>query len=184
MILLCTYNSQVRINQHCKMADNNEPLYNNMERVTLKRTWARTNTQTWCLWYFRKKEAVITALNKQHAFYLWVLVCEWRVNEGRFAAWADGEHWSACWQVAYSLLSELTLSHTQWEPCTKPPHTYIYKHTHTAAALSLNWYPEGFDGERQIEEERYWYERGNEHQNRRPAGQLFTSEAVKERIYI
>lgn len=40
--------------------------------------------------------------------------------------WADGEHWSACWQVAYSLLSELALSHMQWDTHTK---THTYAHT-------------------------------------------------------
>lgn len=48
------------------------------------------------------------------------------VNEDRFAAWADGEHWSACWQVAYSLLSELALSHTQRDTHT---HKNTYAHT-------------------------------------------------------
>lgn len=43
-----------------------------------------------------------------------VEVCEQWVNEEHFAAWADGEHWSACWQVAYSLLSELALSNARW----------------------------------------------------------------------
>ncbi len=75
--------------------------------------------------------------------WMLVLVCEWWVNEDHFAVWADGEHWSACWQVAYSLLSELALSHTQRDT---RKNTHLC--THTAAALSPNWYPEGFDGER------------------------------------
>lgn len=71
-----------------------------------------------------------------------VQVCDWWVNEDYFAVWADGEHWSACWQVAYSLLSELALSNTQRDT---RKNTHLC--TNTAAALSPNWYPEGFDGE-------------------------------------
>lgn len=112
-----------------------------------------------------------------------VRVCDWWVNEDHFAVWADGEHWSACWQVAYSLLSELALSNTQRDT---RKNTHLC--TNTAAALSPNWYPEGFDGERVRdgvgERVRDWYERGKEHQKRRPAGQLFTSKALKQRTPV
>lgn len=74
------------------------------------------------------------------SFFLFV---RW-VNKEHFAVWADGEHWSAGWQVAYSLLSELALSHMQ-----RDTHWNTHLCTHSAAALSPNWYPEGFDGERQ-----------------------------------
>lgn len=63
-------------------------------------------------------------------FFSWraVLICEQWVNEDHFAVWADGEHWSACWQVAYSLLSELALSHLQWDTQKHTP-----MHTHRSS---------------------------------------------------
>lgn len=51
------------------------------------------------------------------------------VNEDRAATWADGEHWSACWQVVYSLLSELAFSHKHQETNSTCAHSHTYEHT-------------------------------------------------------
>lgn len=135
-----------------------------------------THIQSCQFWSYKRLFSTSTVNYDQlHDFFflLWrvVLVGGLWVHEDHSAAWADGEHWSACWQVAYSLLSELALSHKHWDTLKN---THLCTHTLQQLRALIGTQKGLLKRERQ----RDWYERGNEHQKHRPAGQLFTSKAL------